>query len=91
MADAAELARHALVPGLLERRLRRIRWRLIDGQDALSTLPIPSKLIAHPRLLRRLHDAGHAQTLSWLDRVGPEVGRRSTVDLRRLFANHLAP
>jgi NTE family protein len=90
-ADATELARHALLPGLLERRLRRIRWHLIDGHDALSTLPSDSKLVAHPQFLQRLHDAGHSQAMTWLEREGRNLGRRTTADLRHLFGNHLPP
>ncbi|HRH85553.1 MAG TPA: patatin-like phospholipase family protein [Rubrivivax sp.] len=85
IAQATRLAQQALWPGPLERALRAMRWHLIDGHDTLSALPTDSKLITHPQLLTRLHDAGRERALDWLARGGKAVGARSSVDLRSLF------
>jgi NTE family protein len=90
LAEATTLARHAWWPGPLERRLRRVRWHLIDGHDALSELPADSKLIAHPQSITRLRDAGRAQALAWIEQHGQHVGRRDSLDLQRVFGQHAA-
>ncbi|MBL8320623.1 MAG: patatin-like phospholipase family protein [Burkholderiaceae bacterium] len=91
LADASELAKRAWLPGPLERRLRRVRWHLIDGHDALSALPSDSKLIAHPQLLERLNQAGRDRAIAWLDANECSMGRRSSADIGALFANHEPP
>ncbi|MDG0834244.1 patatin-like phospholipase family protein [Roseateles saccharophilus] len=85
LSDALSLARRALWPGPLERRLRAMRWHLIDGHDTLSALPVDSKLIAHPQLLGRLHTAGRDRAAEWLAVHGAAIGRHSSADLQRLF------
>lgn len=85
LAEATALARRAWWPGPLERGLRRVRWHLIDGHDALSALPADSKLIAHPQSIMRLRDAGRAQALAWIEQHGHRVGRDDSVDLQRVF------
>lgn len=91
LAGATTLARSALWPGPLERRLRRVRWHLIDGHDALAALPADSKLIAHPQLLERLRDAGRERALAWCDANASGLGRRSSADIEALFAGHDPP
>ena len=91
VAEATELAQHAWWPGTFERRLKRAHWHLIDGGEHLATLPSSSKLIAHSALLQRLHDAGRARALSWLQDHGAAIGRRSTLDLIGAFGSHHPP
>jgi NTE family protein len=91
MAEATQLAQHAWWPGTFERRLKRARWHLIDGGEHLATLPSSSKLIAHSPLLQRLHDAGRERALQWLQERGPQIGRRSTLDLIGAFGSHHPP
>ena len=91
VAEATELAQHAWWPGTFERRLKRARWHLIDGGEHLSQLPSSSKLIAHGALLKRLHDAGRERALQWLTACGPQIGRRSTLDLIGAFGSHRPP
>jgi NTE family protein len=88
LAQATAIAHRAWWPGPLERRLRRMRWHMVDGHDALSALPADSKLIAHPSSLTRMRDAGRAQASAWLDASGSCVGRRNSMDLQRLFGDH---
>jgi len=85
LADATVLARRAWWPGPLERRLRRVRWHMIDGHDALSALPADSKVIAHPQSLTRLREAGRARAMQWIERHAGHLGRRDSVDLQRVF------
>ena len=91
VAEATELAQHAWWPGTFERRLKRAHWHLIDGGAHLATLPSSTKLIAHSGLLQRLHDAGRARALSWLQDHGAAIGRRSTLDLIGAFGSHHPP
>jgi NTE family protein len=91
LADATALAGRALWGGPLERRLRRVRWHLIDGHDALSGLPSDSKLLTHPQLLERLREAGRERALGWLGNHAGSIGRNGTADITALFGNHDAP
>jgi NTE family protein len=91
IADATTAARRAWWGGPLERRLRRVRWHLVDVRDALAELPLASKAIAHPQWLQRLRDAGRHQALTWLERHGRSVGSRSSADIARWFGAHSAP
>lgn len=87
LTEATLLARRAWWPGRLERRLRRVRWHLIDGHDALSSLPADSKVITHPQSLIRLRDAGRAHAEQWIAKHGEQIGRRDSIDLLRVFGD----
>jgi len=91
IADATAAARRAWWGGPLERRLRRLRWHVIDVRDALAALPPASKVIAHPQWLQRLRDAGCTQAQAWLKRHGASIGARSSADLGRWFGAHHEP
>ena len=91
LASATDMAREAWLPGPLERRLRSLRWHLIDGHDDLSILPDESKLLAHPQLLSKLRDAGHVRTTNWLEQHGASIGKTGSADLQRLFGDHQPP
>jgi NTE family protein len=72
--------------GRLERRLRALRWHLIDGQDALGHLAIETKLLAHKPFLENLRDLGRHRAQRWLAEDGAQVGKFTTVDMQTLFA-----
>ncbi|MFO1220365.1 MAG: patatin-like phospholipase family protein [Burkholderiaceae bacterium] len=91
LADATAIARKAWLPGPLERQLRRVRWHLVDGHDALAAMPPDSKLVAHPQLLERLREAGRRRALDWLERHGTAIGRKGSADIAALFGDHTAP
>jgi len=91
IADATALARKAWWGGPLERRLRRLRWHVIDVHDTVAGLPLASKAIAHPQWLQRLRDAGRDHAQAWLSSHGASLGRRSSADLQRLFSGPDAP
>ena len=88
LAQAQHLARRrSLWPtGTLERRLRRMRWHVIDAQEPLGRLKVETKLIAHLPFLQRLQAQGRAAAIEWLDGAGRQAGRRSSVDLAALFS-----
>jgi NTE family protein len=88
IAEARAMSNRAWWHGPFERRLRRTRWHLIDDNDHLAALPSDSKLISNSPLLERLRDAGRQRMLEWLQAHGPMIGRRSTVDLERVFGGH---
>jgi NTE family protein len=86
LGEAQALAKRSWLPfGLLERRLRRMRFHLIDAHDALASLRSETKLIAHLPFLERLRDAGRARAEAWLAQHAPALGRRSSIDLVRTF------
>lgn len=91
LAETTAIARSAWWPGTLERRLRRLRWHLIDGHDDLSSLPDESRLFAHPQLLLRLRDAGRARAMDWLTQHADRIGRTSSADLQHWFGHHEPP
>jgi NTE family protein len=91
IAEASALAQHGWWHGPFERRLLHTRWHLIDGNEHLTTLHSDSKLIAKQSLLQRLHEAGRARTLEWLSSHGTQLGRRSSIDITRVFGDHDVP
>lgn len=91
LAETTAIARAAWWPGVLERRLRRLRWHLIDGHDDLSSLPEESRMLAHPQLLLRLRDAGRLRATTWLQQHANRIGRTGSVDLQHLFGHHEPP
>jgi NTE family protein len=86
LGEAHAVARRSLLPfGALERRLRRTRFHLIDAHDQLGAMAAETRLIAHLPFLERLRDLGSERTQVWLARHGSALGRRSSVDLLRMF------
>jgi NTE family protein len=69
--------------GGIERRLARLRWHLIDADDAAGVLPRDTRLMPERDFLLRLRDRGRDAALQWW-RSG-SFGRRSSVDLLRTF------
>lgn len=84
-ALCAEARQSLLRLGALERRLARLRWHLIDAQDALAHLPSETRLIARKAFLERLRDQGRARAQDWLVSHGAAVGQRGSVDLAGLL------
>ncbi|MGY0194649.1 patatin-like phospholipase family protein [Leptothrix sp. BB-4] len=76
----------AACAGPRQRRLRRLRWHLIDAQDALGPLASETKLLAHRPFLEKLRDLGRDRAQAWLQGEGARVGKSSTVHLPSLFA-----
>ncbi len=74
-----------LAAGRLERRLRRLRFHLIEAGEVAALQRSDTKMLAHGPFLEMLRDAGRAHGKAWLDRSFEDVGRRPTVDLKALF------
>lgn len=70
----------------LERRLRKIHFHMIDSSQVTSLQRTETRLLAHGPYLARLRDQGHARGSAWLAEHFDGVGRRSTVDVKQLFA-----
>jgi NTE family protein len=86
LGEAHAVARRSWLPlGVLERRLRRMRFHLIDAHDELGKLAAETRLIAHLPFLERLRDLGSERAQAWLARHGAAIGSGSSVDLLRTF------
>lgn len=86
LAEAQAVARRSWWPaGVLDRRLKRLRWHVIDAEGPLGRLRSETKLIAHLPFLQRLHEEGRKQALAWLEGPGRLAGKRSSADLRQLL------
>jgi NTE family protein len=86
LAEAQAVAQRSWLPaGALDRRLRRLRWHVIDAEGPLGRLRSETKLIAHLPFLQRLRDEGRSQAQAWMDGPGRQAGRTSSADLRRLL------
>jgi NTE family protein len=84
--QATAFARSAwLPPGSLERRLREMRFHMIDSQDLASMQRTETKLIAHAPFLELLRDQGRERAEAWLTEHASAVGRQATVDLNACF------
>ncbi len=88
LGEAQALANRSWLPlGRLERRVRRMRFHLIEAHDLLGALRTETKLIAHLPFLLRLRDHGRERALAWLADGGRHAGQRSSADLVRLFGS----
>jgi NTE family protein len=70
----------------VERRLARLRWHLIDADDALAALPGSTRLVPERAFIEKLFEAGRERALHWFDGDGRSLGRRSSIDALRTFA-----
>lgn len=84
-ARASEAASHSLLPGRLERRLRRTRFHVIQSQEHTAPLASETRVLPNPPLLRMLRDRGRETALEWLERHRGNVGKRSTTDIGEMF------
>jgi NTE family protein len=86
LGEAQAMARRGWLPGgRLDRRLRRMRFHLIEAQDLLGPLRSETRLIAHLPFLQLLRDQGRLRAEGWLSSQGQRMGRASSADLLRLF------
>lgn len=85
----AELQADALARGWwrsgIERRLARLRWHLIDADDALAALPAETRLVPEWEFLQRLRDLGRERVASWWQRHAQALGQRSSIDPLAVF------
>jgi len=72
--------------GRLERRLRQMRFHMIDSGDVPDLQRTETQVLAYAPFLERLRDAGRERATAWLDEHAADVGRRGSLDLQRWFA-----
>tara|TARA_R110001583_G_scaffold195341_2_gene371974 strand:+ start:7541 stop:8566 length:1026 start_codon:yes stop_codon:yes gene_type:complete len=85
-AHAREFAGGGLMPrGRLERRLQRTHFHLIEADELLSQLASVTRLTPSLAFVNMLRDQGRARTKTWLAAHYPALGRRSSVDLEKMF------
>jgi len=74
-----------LTLGKLERRLQQMRFHMIDADELASLQRTDTKLLAHGPFLERLRGQGRERTALWLSEHAGDIGRRSTVDIKKWF------
>jgi len=88
-AQAAAFARPGLLArlteGRLDRRLRQMRFHLIDTSDLGSLQRTETKMLAYGPFLERLHAQGRERGAAWLTAHAADLGCRSTVDIEARF------
>lgn len=67
--------------GSLEKRLRRMRWHVIRGNEVTGELNPESRMIAHAPFLESLHNAGRAYADDWLAETAAVIGRTTSANL----------
>ena len=80
-----ELDKDWFTIGRLERRLKRLNFHLIEGDDLLSRLSPTSRLNTRLAFLTMLRDHGRTRTDEWLKENFGRLGTESTVNLTELF------
>ncbi len=71
--------------GRLERRLQKMRFHMVDSSEVTTLQRTDTKLIAHAPFLELLREQGRARAGAWLEDHFEEVGRRSSLDLKKWF------
>jgi NTE family protein len=71
--------------GRLERRLKRLNFHLVHGEDLLGGLRHSSKVNTRTEFLTMLRDEGRAHADRWLEQHFESIGTRSSVNLAELF------
>ena len=71
--------------GRFERRVARMNFHAIEAEDFLGNLSFDSKLVAHPRFFEQLRNQGQQRAKDWLARHRTQVGKKSSIDLSKLF------
>jgi NTE family protein len=69
----------------IDRRMVRLRWHLVDADDALAALPGSTRLVPDRAFIEKLFEAGRARASQWFDEDGAALGRRSSIDALRVF------
>lgn len=72
--------------GRLERRLQKMRFHMIDASELVSLERSETKLLAHSPFLELLRGQGRERARDWLSLHADGVGRRSTLDMKKLFS-----
>jgi NTE family protein len=85
-AHAREYAGNSLLPrGRLERRLQSTHFHLIEADELLSQLASETRLTPSLTFVNMLRDQGRARTKAWLAAHYSALGRRSSVNIGKMF------
>ena len=86
IAHSQRQAGKAFLPlGPMERRLRRLRFHLIEEEELLPQLSRASKFNVQWSFLTTLRDQGRVYADRWLEQRFQAIGRRSSVDIYERF------
>ncbi|TAM93489.1 MAG: patatin-like phospholipase family protein [Rhodanobacteraceae bacterium] len=86
LSEAIDRARTGFAwPDPLARRLRRLRFHMIDASRIAELERMETKLLTFRPFLQRLRDLGRARTRELLAHHGDALGHHSTLDLHRWF------
>jgi NTE family protein len=66
-------------------RLRKMHMHMIEAEAAMEALGVASKLNTDLDFLLFLRDLGRATAHSWLERNFDDLGRKSSLDIRKIF------
>jgi NTE family protein len=80
-----ELGKDWFSLGRLERRLKRMHFHMIEGEDLIGQLSPTSRLNTRLRFLTMLRDHGRTKTDEWLRANFARLGTESSVNLSELF------
>lgn len=87
VTQATEFARKKYgILGKLERRLQKMRFHMVDANQLLSLQRTETQLLAHSPFLELLRGQGRERATDWLIQHYDDMGKRSTVDLKKWFA-----
>jgi NTE family protein len=67
------------------RGLKRMLIHAIAADEVMGRLGVNSKLNADRTFLRYMRDAGRRHAGDWLERCWPDLGERSTLDVRAAY------
>jgi NTE family protein len=85
LALACARARRGWWPFGLERRLRELRFHVIDSEDFVRALEGAKAMNTSLAFLHALRDEGRARADAWLTAHRASLGRRSSADIATLF------
>jgi NTE family protein len=71
--------------GRFERRVRAMRFHLVEAEELMQELAAETRLAARLGFFEMLRDRGRNAAKAWLDGHAADVGKRSSVDLSALF------
>ena len=86
LAQATAFAGHSWLNwGRLDRRLRSMRFHMVDSSQLALLQRTETKLLAHGPFLELLREHGRQRAGQWLADHGASLGQRSSIDLQQLF------
>ena len=81
----AFVGRPWLIWGRLERRLRSMRFHMVDSSQLAILQRAETKLLAHGPFLDVLKEHGRQRAGQWMAAHGADIGHRSSIELQQFF------